>query len=176
MLRLKSDKIFLRALEPEDLDFLFEVENNEDFWEVSATSAPLSRFILKQYLENSHKDIYEVKQLRLLICTHNYLTVGMIDLFEFDPKSRRVALGILVCKSKDRQKGYGSEALELIKNYCFGHLGLHQIYAHVGCENIASISLFEKNGFQKTAQLKDWNFTNGEYKDEFLYQLIENVY
>ena len=32
MLTLKGDKVYLRALEPEDLDFVLEVENCEYFW------------------------------------------------------------------------------------------------------------------------------------------------
>ncbi|WP_317172057.1 GNAT family N-acetyltransferase [Salinimicrobium oceani] len=169
---LKGDEIFLRALEPEDLDFLFEIENNEEFWEVSATSVPFSRYILKQYLENSHKDIYEVKQLRLVISTHNGETVGLIDIFDFDPKNRRAALGILIAPLKYRNKGYGAEALNLVAKYCFAHLGLHQVYANVGEDNTSSRILFEKSGFILSANKKDWNLVNGEYKAELTYQLL----
>lgn len=172
MLTLTGESIFLRALEPEDLDFLFEVENKEEFWEVSATSYPFSRYILKQYLENSHKDIYEVKQLRLVICTTAGDTAGFIDIFDFDPKNRRAALGIIIFHEKNRKKGYGTEALELICKYCFTHLGLHQVYAHVGEDNTTSKILFEKAGFRLIANKKDWNLVNGEYKAELTYQLI----
>ncbi|MGO1586116.1 MAG: GNAT family N-acetyltransferase, partial [Mesonia sp.] len=57
MLTLKGELVCLRALEPEDLLFLEEVENNESLWEVSATQVPFSRFILSKYLENRHVDI-----------------------------------------------------------------------------------------------------------------------
>lgn len=172
MLTLKGDLVYLRALEPEDLDFLFEVENNESFWEVSATSVPFSRYILKQYLENSHRDIYEVKQLRLVICTNSGETAGFIDIFDFDPKNRRAALGILIVPLKNRNKGYGKEALELVCKYCFTHLGLHQVYANVGEDNISSKVLFEKAGFVLTGTKKDWNLINDEYKAELTYQLL----
>lgn len=172
MLTLTGESVYLRALEPEDLDFLFEVENNEEFWEVSATSVPFSRYILKQYLENSHRDIYEVKQLRLVICTAAGDTAGFIDIFDFDPKNRRAALGIIIIHAKNRNKGYGREALELVCKYCFTHLGLHQVYASVGEDNKTSKILFEKAGFQLTGRKKDWNFVNGEYKAELTYQLI----
>ena len=72
MLKLQGENIFLRALEPEDLDFLYELENNGDVWEISGTTAPYSKFILRQYLENAHKDIFEAKQLRLCICKHDH--------------------------------------------------------------------------------------------------------
>lgn len=172
MLTLTGEKVNLRALEPEDLEFLFSVENNEEFWEVSSTSSPYSRFILKQYLENSHRDIYEVRQLRLMICEKDETPVGLIDLFDFDPKHRRAAIGIIIKSRNNRQKGFGAEALELICKYCFTHLELHQVYANVGIDNVSSKLLFEKSGFVKTAQKKDWVRVNGTYKDELLYQLI----
>ena len=172
MLTLKGDLVYLRALEPEDLDLLFEVENNEEFWEVSATSAPFSRYILKQYLDNSHKDIFEIKQLRLVICNIAGEPVGFIDIFDFDPKNRRAALGIVIINRGNRHKGYGTQALELICRYCFTHLGLHQVYANVGDHNVLSKSLFEKAGFVRAATKKDWNLVDGEYKNEITYQLI----
>lgn len=172
MLTLKGELVYLRALEPEDLDLLFEVENNEEFWEVSATSMPFSRYILKQYLENSHRDIYDVKQLRLVICENAGEPVGFIDIFDFDPKNRRAALGILIINRKNRNKGYGTEALELVCKYCFTHLGLHQVYANVGENNTSSKLLFQKTSFIHTATKKDWNLIDGEYKDEITYQRI----
>lgn len=177
MLTLKGEKIFLRALEPDDLDFLFSVENDEEFWEVSSTNAPFSKFILKQYLDNAHKDIYEVKQLRLVICANDGCPAGFIDLFDFEPKHRRAALGIVIKSKTHRQKGFGAEALELLIKYSFTHLGLHQVYANVGVDNVSSRSLFEKAGFEKTALKKDWVFVKGAFKDELLYQLInKNVH
>lgn len=172
MLTLKGEKIFLRALEPEDLEFLFSVENDETFWEVSSTSAPFSKFVLRQYLDNSHKDIYEVRQLRLVICEHDDTPAGFIDLFDFDPKHNRAAVGIVIKNIHHRQKGFATEALHLLCKYSFNHLGLHQVYANVGSDNISSQNLFEKNGFVKTGQKKDWVLANGTYKDEYLYQLI----
>lgn len=172
MLTLTGDKVFLRALEPDDLDFLFSVENNEEFWEVSSTSTPYSRFILKQYLENAHKDIYAVKQLRLMICTIDKSPAGFIDLFDFDPKNSRAALGIIIKNKQNRQKGYGAEALALLCKYCFTHLELHQVYANVGVDNVSSKLLFEKAGFENTGRKKDWVRVNGTFKDELIYQLI----
>ena len=172
MLTLQGDSIYLRALEPEDLDLLFEVENNEEFWEVSDTSVPFSRFVLKQYLENSHRDIYEVKQLRLVVCENAGEVIGFVDIFDFDPKNRRAALGILIINRKNRKKGFGKEALQLVCKYSFSRLGLHQVYANVGSDNVSSKLLFEKSGFLHTATKKDWNLVDGKYKDEITYQLI----
>ena len=97
MVTLKGKNIYLRALESEDLEFLYQLENNESVWEVSNTTAPYSKFILKQYLENSYKDIFEAKQLRLVICVSDSdKPIGCVDLFDFVPKHKRVGVGIII--------------------------------------------------------------------------------
>ena len=176
MVTLKGEQIYLRALEPEDLEFIHTIENDETIWELSSTVTPYSKFLIKEYLEHSHKDIYEVKQLRLLISDYNNNAIGLIDVFDFDVKNRRAGIGILIYSTKDRAKGYGKEALALLCNYCFKHLDLHQLYCNISETNQASIKLFENQGFKKIGLKKDWNFQNGKYNNEYSYQLINNVH
>jgi len=169
---LLGKNIKLRALEKEDLNFLYQIENNESFWQVSHTQTPFSKYMLKLYLENAHLDIYQAKQLRLIIEENSTnLQVGMIDLFDFNPKHKRAGIGILI-HPDFQEKGYAFEALSLLINYTFTHLDLHQLYANITDDNNKSISLFEKNNFVKTGIKKDWIFTNNNYKNEILYQLI----
>ncbi|MCG1037168.1 GNAT family N-acetyltransferase [Polaribacter sargassicola] len=171
---LSGQLINLRALEPEDLQFLYQIENNESFWEISHTQAPFSKYLLKQYLENAHLDIYEAKQLRLLIEEKSTeKQVGMIDLFDFNPQHKRAGIGILI--HPDFQKnGYASEALSLLINYSFSHLNLHQLFANITSDNLKSISLFTKHQFKQIGIKKDWIFSEGKFKDEILFQLIKD--
>tara|TARA_R110001583_G_scaffold142285_4_gene294549 strand:- start:393 stop:923 length:531 start_codon:yes stop_codon:yes gene_type:complete len=169
---LCGQKINLRALEPEDLQFLFDTENDESFWELSNTQTPFSKFLLKQYLENAHLDIFEAKQLRLIIEENtNNQPIGMIDLFDFNPQHKRAGVGILI-QNEYQQKGFASEALSLFIQYCFTHLNLHQLYANITSDNTKSSALFNKHQFKKVGVKKDWIFTNNTFKDEILYQLI----
>lgn len=170
---LKGTQIELRALEPNDLDFLYNIENNTDFWKYGDTIAPLSKFVLKQYLDNALRDIFDVKQQRLVISLISGESLGLIDLYDFDPKNKRVGVGIVISEEKHRGKGFALEAINLLSSYAFSHLGVHQIYAAIGAENTKSMALFEKAGFVKSGVKKDWNFYNGAFKDEFLFQLIK---
>jgi diamine N-acetyltransferase len=175
MKTLKGKNIYIRALEPSDLEFLYAIENDQSIWEVSNTHTPYSRFLVKQYLENAHQDIYEAKQLRLAICQdQDFPAVGLIDLFDFDPKNNRAGVGIVIQNQEDRNQKIGSEALDLLIQYAFYNLNLHQLYANIGEENVASMGLFTKFGFQKIGVKKDWTLVNGVYKDEILFQLINN--
>ncbi|MBK22164.1 MAG: GNAT family N-acetyltransferase [Flavobacteriales bacterium] len=170
---LSGEKVSLRALEPSDLDLIYSWENNPDIWEISHTLAPFSKFVLTQYLKTQHLDIYSSKQLRLVIMDKTNSAIGLIDLFDFDPKHRRAGVGILV-DSSARGKGCAHEALELIETYCFNHLDFNQIYANIGFENTVSLKLFESLGYQKVGVKKDWIKTSNGFIDEILYQKINN--
>lgn len=175
MITLKGENIYLRALEPEDLEFVYGIENDEAIWEISNTQTPYSRFLIRQYLENAHQDIYEVKQLRLVICLNNSdNAVGLIDLFDFDPKNNRAGIGILIQNLENRSKGIGKEALGLLISYAFQQLQLHQLYANIDSDNKLSLQLFSKFGFQEIGLKKQWNRINNVYKDEYMFQLINN--
>ncbi|MCX6221169.1 MAG: GNAT family protein [Bacteroidia bacterium] len=169
---LKDDLITLRALEPEDIDLLFEWENSEDNWTVSQTISPFSKHTLAIYIRDSDKDIFEAKQLRMMITTHAGKTVGAIDLFDFDPLNMRVGVGILIHDQEDKSKGYATSALNLMVRYCFGKLGLHQIYANILTDNEVSMKLFSKAGFVLSGTKKDWVRDGSNWKDEHLLQLL----
>lgn len=172
-MRLEGASCYLRALEPEDLDLLFQIENNTSLWEVSHTLAPYSKYVLKQYLENSHKDIYEVKQLRLVICSKETNTpMGLVDLYDFDPKHQRAGIGIVIFDEALRGKGYAKEAISVVQEYAFEHLDLHQLYAVITGDNEASKRLFSALGYEKTGVKKDWIRSGGGFKDELIYQMI----
>lgn len=172
MITLTGEHINLRALEPTDLTFLYQIENDELNWAISNTQKPFSKFLLKKYLKNAQQDIYEAKQLRLLITgSENNISIGLIDLFDYEPKHRRAGIGILI-HPEYQNKGYASEALKQLTNYAFTHLDVHQLYANITEDNLKSIALFEKLNFQKVGIKKDWIYTSGIYKNELLYQLI----
>ena len=175
MITLKGGNIHLRALEPEDLDFIYKIENDESIWHVSNTQTPYSKFLIRQYLQNAHQDIYEAKQLRLAICKNETSApVGLIDLFDFDPRNNRAGIGIVIHKETDRSTGIGKEALQLLINYSFNKLQLHQLYANIGTTNEASLNLFTTFGFEKIGVKKDWVLINNQYQDEAIYQLINH--
>jgi diamine N-acetyltransferase len=169
---MNGQNVYLRALEPSDLDVLYRLENDPQTWSVSDTLAPFSKHVLEQYLQNAHLDIFIVKQFRFMIVeTTTDEAVGTIDLYDFDPYHQRVAVGVLI-DAEYRRKGYASEALSLLEEYCFNILQVHQIYAHIDKENSESVSLFEKHQFERTGVKKEWRKTLHGWSDEFIYQKI----
>lgn len=165
--------LFLRALETADLKDILSIENNEEFWDISETKEPFSSQMIIEYLAHAHRDIKEVKQLRLAICNQeSERVIGLLDLFDFDAYHLRAGVGILIENSGNRRKGYGSEALSLLITYARQELGLHQLYANIFDDNLPSILLFEKQGFKKVGVKKEWRKVGEDFKNEILYQHI----
>lgn len=169
---LLGERIRLRALEPQDVATLYQWENDTAIWVASNTQVPISKFVLEQYIAASHLDLHTNKQLRLMITTKEGLDVGAIDLFDFDSQHQRAGIGILVAEKMDRGKGYATEALNLLIQYCFTQLHLHQLYCNITIDNEASIQLFKKHNFAITGIKKDWIRVGDSFVDELLLQLV----
>ena len=171
---LDNNIILLRAPEPEDLDKLYEWENETSLWELGSTLSPCSRYLLKQYIADAGNDIYTRKQLRLIIELKETKTaVGAVDLYDFDPQHLRAGVGILIDPAYQR-KGYGKNAMQLLMDYAFSFLNLHQLYAHIPVTNRPSQHLFEQCGFETMGILKEWLFTPNGHVDVRIATCIKN--
>lgn len=170
---LKGNIISLRALEPSDADLLYRWENDQDLWPVSFTQVPFSKFVLEEFVNSAHYDIYTNKQLRLMANRiSDDQTIGIIDLFEFEPQHARCGVGIYIHQAA-RKSGCALECIALIKHYCFTTLSLKQLYVHVNESNVASVALFEKAGFEKNGIKKCWHKTGlNSYEDVWFLQCI----
>ena len=144
-----SEQVRLRALEPEDLDFLYLWENDAELRESGNTLVPIGRNRLKEYIEKSSEGLMELGMMRL---------------------HRRVAVGLFVIPEY-RRLGIAVESLRKISHYVLDYLRLHQIIAYVLEDNKPSRMLFEAAGFEHTATLRQWMWHAGDYSDVLLYQL-----
>lgn len=163
----------LRAPEPEDLACMMLFENTTSLWTVSNTTGPYSRYWLKKYLEMTKNDLYEDRQLRLMIETPDKNVAGIIDLCNFDPFNQRAEVGVVIADNYQR-KGIGELALQLLKEHAFGFLGIHQLYAYIDVTNGPCRYLFKKCGFSESACLKDWMKQGKAYRDVLMVQCINS--
>ena len=152
--------IKLRKLEPSDLPFLYQWENDASVWADGANHNPLSQQDLRDYIESTTGDIYKDGQLRLIIedlSTLNFQpsTLGCIDLFDFDPRNRRAAIGMYIAPEY-RGQGVGKEALRLLEEYAFGFLHLRVLYAVISTKNTACTTLYRHAGYTESSVLPNW--------------------
>lgn len=146
--------IRLRKIEPTDIPYLYQWENDARMWADSDTHNPLSQADLREYVASSTGDIYRDGQLRLMI-DKDGSTMGCIDLFDFDPRNRKAAIGMYIAPHA-RGRGIGTKAVKLIEEYAFGFLKLRMLYAIIATKNTACSTIYKKEGYEPSSILKAW--------------------
>jgi diamine N-acetyltransferase len=174
---LTNNKITLRAVEPQDLELLYSWENNPELWTAGNTRQPFSKFVLKQYiLLQTEKDIYESRQLRLMITENEgKKTVGTVDLYDFDIHNSRIALGLYV-DYNFQGRGYATEALHLTEEYVFNYLKINQLYCQISVKNTPSRTIFEREGYEQNGRLRNWIKTPDGFEDIIVFQRFTNTF
>ena len=194
---LSTERITLRPLEPQDLEFLYRWENDTTLWQYADTVAPLSQHLLRNYIDNYDADIFRASQLRLMI-EHRHrdivdtnglprqgqdsgqptecgdaadCTIGMIDIYDLDIRNQRAMIGILIAE-KWRGNGYAREAIDLVADYARDMLGLTQLAAYVATDNEASMRLFEACGFSHDGTLRRWRRVGQRWTDVAVMQRL----
>ena len=146
--------IRLRKIEPSDLPFLYQWENDSSSWADGANHNPLSQRDLRDYIESTTGDIYKDGQLRLIVEVDS-LTVGCIDLFDLDIRNRRAAIGMYIAPEY-RNRGIGKQAVLALEDYASKQLDLRLIYAVVATTNIPCAQLYKNLGYEPSSVLKGW--------------------
>ncbi len=163
----------LRAMEPEDLDLLYQIENDSSIWHVGTNNVPYSRYVLHDYIAHASGDIYMDKEVRMMIDNEQGETVGIVDLVNFSPQHQRAEIGIVI-KDGCRNLGYANAAIRKIMSYAHDVVHLHQLYAIVEATNEISLNLFESLGFSRSICLKEWTFNGNTYVDAIVIQKFLN--
>ena len=159
----------IRAIEPEDLDVLYEIENDRSLWHVGTTNVPYSRYTLHDYVATSADDIFADRQVRLVMEDNDRQVVGMADLVHFDPQHQRAEVGIVVMKPH-RRKGYALQTLLQLEDYALQTLHLYQLYAVIAADNVAARQLFQKAGYEHQGILRGWLRRGHQQVDAVLMQ------
>lgn len=163
--------ITLRAMEPEDLEVLYTIENDRSLWDMGTSNVPYSRYSLRDYIVHASNDIYVDRQVRLVIENSEHQVVGLADLANFDPQHLRAELGLVILRQYQR-RGYAEAAVVQVLDYARHILHLHQLYVIIDQRNEAALQIFRKYCFIAGRTLKDWLFDGEKYHDASFFQRI----
>lgn len=164
----------LRAVELSDIDLIYKWENDISLWNVGGNRGFYSRYAIEEFVKNTQNlDVFASCQVRNMVDVFEdgIKTIGCVDLYEIDPQHNRAGVGIFIEK-EFRNKHYAQQTLMKMEQYAKTILNLHQVYAYVACDNVASIALFESQNYFSSAVLKQWIRKKEGYFDVKIYQKI----
>lgn len=155
---LRDSDLILRAVEPEDAEFMWEVEGDSLQWIFNCMAAPFSRSNLANYAATYEADPFLAEQIRFIITSMDDTRIGIIDLYEISAQHRNAYVGIYILPAL-RNKGYGKKALDILADYASRLLNLRNLGARITDGNPGSLDLFLKAGYTWAGTLNNWILT-----------------
>lgn len=159
--------INLRAVEPEDAEFMWNCDNDQDIWLDACADAPLSKENLRNYALTYDADPFRASQLRLIIESEG-TRCGILDLYEISARHRTALVGIYILKNM-RGRHIGQHALDSVAKYAASMLNLRALAARVPEINSNACKLFKSAGYEKCAMIPGWLLCEGNPHNMLIY-------
>ncbi|MCY4436046.1 MAG: GNAT family protein [Chloroflexi bacterium] len=100
--------------------------------------------------------------------------IGNAGLLDVDYRNRTAELALAIAEPDARGKGYGTEATQLVVDYAFTALGLHNVMLTVFEYNLAGIRVYNKTGFKEFGRRRESVFMGGKLWDMILMDCLSS--
>lgn len=170
--KMDGKHIYLSPVNPEDAAIYTKWVNDRETSDKIGNSTMLyTEEAERSWLEDNGSEyilaIVEKETDRLL---------GNCGIHEVSHTFQRAELGIFIGDEENRGKGYGSEALSLLLEYCFDTLNLHNVMLKVFSFNEAAIHTYKKVGFQEIGRRREAYYAKGKLWDEVYMDILKDEF
>ena len=177
MFMMETERVILSAIEPEDVPAIVRWRNLPEVYRGFIEYEPLSTTQQTAFLAtltpHARRRLWLINARgtgppsyeKMVAPEGNPVPVGTIGIMDLDWRNRRCEFGpIFIGELAYRGRGIAKDAEILVLDYCFNHLGLHKVIAHVPESNSEVIRLHEAAGFQRDILLRDHIFRAGRFE------------
>ncbi|MCL2637070.1 MAG: GNAT family N-acetyltransferase [Oscillospiraceae bacterium] len=175
MLKLQGKQIYLAAMEREDCKKIW----NDFEYDFIHQTEPLNIGHSAEKADEWFDDIQKIqgdKNIRLGIFLNDNNIIGDVALQDIDYKHRICAMGLGIAKIKNRGKGYGTEAVRLMLEYGFEHIGIERVTANTLEINKSAQKALEKLGFVLEGRERKAYYFGGKKYDRLNYGLLADEF
>jgi len=173
--RIQGEKIILRTFRREDAAALWNSMNNEEFNKLTGTHGNFTREQIDAYITRQISREDDSRASFVIALPEDEMqALGEVVINEIDPDNHSANIRIAMFSDAHVNKGYGTEAMRLMVDYGFKHLGLHRISLGVYAFNPRAIRAYEKVGFKREGVLRDELYWKGEYVDGIIMSILEH--
>jgi len=169
-LPIETDRLRLRAPQPEDLVPLHAIQSREDvarwlYWGPRSVE-DVSRSLDRQINQDRTRELALVAERR-----DSGELVGHVTLTLGPPEHRQAEIGFMFHPHHHGQ-GFATEASRAVLALAFTTYDLHRVYGQLEPRNLASARVLEKLGMRREAHLIENEWVKGEWQSEAIYALL----
>ena len=171
---LESENVYLRPVEQEDMERMYEAQQNAEIRRLTGSKDVFSRDDIDQYYERIRSDENRVDFAICLKGTEE--AIGDITLMNISQSDRNGITRIAINEQTHFGQGYGTEAMNLMLDFAFGNLNLHRVQLDVISYNERAIKSYEKAGFKVEGRIRDELYYDFKYHDSIIMGILEDEY
>ncbi len=154
----------LRAFEAGDLDANHAFVNDYETLRGMMSGIPFPSSVADEQQWLSQQSSYTRGEYQFAIENGEGEMVGRCGAIRVDWKNRLAELAIMI-GAPYRGRGYGTEAMALLCDFCFREMNLHRLKVTVFAFNEAALRCYERNGFVREGLLRQELWRDGAYRD-----------
>lgn len=168
---LKGEKVTLRALEKDDLEVLHGFVNDLEMHSLADDDVfvPQSHEQVEKMFAEFGKSAEEIGPFGI---EADGKLIGTCGLHHVDLNSGVCAFGINISDKDYLSKGYGTDALKVLIDYCFRLRNFRKLWLTVYGDNERAIGAYRKLGFVEEGRHKEHIYNQGTFKDWVLMALF----
>jgi RimJ/RimL family protein N-acetyltransferase len=167
-----GEKVILTGLKPDSIPKILNWVNNPENKVLTGTVYPISEFEHNDWIREKSKSKHE--KLFIIQDLATKTEIGTIGIKNTDFINRNAEIYISIGDEEFRGRGFGTDAVSALVEFCFSTLNLHKLYLHVFEFNLGAIRSYEKAGFIKEGKLKEQHFCKGKYHDVYVMAIIND--
>lgn len=171
---LIGKRVYLRALEKEDLIYIRKWSNDPEIRKLIGEVASMSQADADKFLERVYSD--NTREWFVIVVKEDDRVIGEAGLLRMFPAWRTTDISIIIGEKDAWGKGYGTEAILLLLDYAFRYLNFHRVAIGVVGFNKSAIRFWEKVGFKKEGIQRDGYYYNHKYYDFVMMSILEDEF
>lgn len=171
--KLVGENIYLspRTTDPEDIEQFTKWLNDFETTDyIGRSGAIISLNGEKQYLEENQNNSNDICFLIIESKTDKF--IGTVGIEKINNISRTGTLGIFIGNKEARNKGYGTEAINLLLDFAFNYRNLNNVILGLMEFNQRAFACYKKCGFKEIGKRRKSNFINGKYYDNIYMDIL----
>ena len=171
---LKGQKTLLRAISRDDLERLWQFNNDVDVELAGGGDPPMPQSLARLYAQYDSDSAKGGRDGAGFAIEADGLCIGQCALFNFNETAQTCELGITIGDKAYWGRGYGRDAIRTLLDYAFRLRNFRRVHLSVNGNNQRAIRVYEASGFVEEGRLRDHVWNDGKYVDLVLMGLLKD--
>ena len=170
---LEGKRVKLGPIKKEYIDSFLRWFNDPEIIQYLASYLPMTRMAEEAWMENL-KDGDDTIRFSIVIPQEDgsEKLIGNCGIHNINWKNRVAEVGIVIGEKDYQNKGFGTEAMELLLEYAFNTINLHRIELFTYEYNIGALKSYNKVGFVEEGRRRQFMYFKGKYHDTILMGIL----